>query len=46
MESVLVPKGCKEKYGFCFFDTFHCDLLIMQKSTFLACEFSVGSFSE
>jgi hypothetical protein len=28
------------------FDTFLYDLLIMQKSAFLACEFCVGSFSE
>jgi hypothetical protein len=28
------------------FDTFQCDLLIMQKLAFLACECCVGSFCE
>jgi hypothetical protein len=32
------------KIWFLLFDTFQCDLLIMQKSAFLACEFCVGSF--
>jgi hypothetical protein len=32
------------KILFLLFDTFHYDLLIMQKSAFLACEFCVGSF--
>jgi hypothetical protein len=35
-----------KKIWFLLLDTFHCDLLIMQKSTFLACEFCVGSFFE
>jgi hypothetical protein len=34
------------KIRFLPFDTFQCDLLIMQKSIFLACEFCVGSFCE
>jgi hypothetical protein len=34
------------KILFLLFDTFHCDLLVMQKSAFLACEFCVGSFCE
>jgi hypothetical protein len=34
------------KIWFLLFDTFQCDLLIMQKSAFLACEFCVGSFCE
>jgi hypothetical protein len=34
------------KIGFLLFDTFQCDLLIMQKSAFLACEFCVGRFCE
>jgi hypothetical protein len=32
------------KIWFLLFDTFQCDLLFMQKSAFLACEFCVGSF--
>jgi hypothetical protein len=28
------------------FDIFQCELLIMKKSAFLACEFCVGSFCE
>jgi hypothetical protein len=32
------------KILFLLFDTFQYDLLIMQKSAFLACEFFVGSF--
>jgi hypothetical protein len=31
------------KILFLFFDTFQYNLLFMQKSTFLACEFCVGS---
>jgi hypothetical protein len=34
------------KILFLLFDTFLYDFLIMQKSTFLACEFCVGSFCE
>jgi hypothetical protein len=34
------------KIWFLLFDTFQCDLLIMQKSAFLACEFCEGSFYE
>jgi hypothetical protein len=34
------------KILFLLFDTFLYDLLIMQKSAFLACEFCVGSFCE
>jgi hypothetical protein len=34
------------KIWFLLFDTFHYDLLIMQKSALLACEFCVGSFCE
>jgi hypothetical protein len=34
------------KIWFLLFDTFQCDLLIMQKSAFLAREFCVGSFCE
>jgi hypothetical protein len=34
------------KIFFLLFDTFLCDLLIMQKSAFLACEFCVGSLCE
>jgi hypothetical protein len=34
------------KIWFLLFDTFQCDLLIMQKLAFLACEFCVGSFYE
>jgi hypothetical protein len=34
------------KILFLLLDTFLYDLLIMQKSTFLACEFCVGSFFE
>jgi hypothetical protein len=34
------------KILFLFFDTFLYDLLIMQKSAFLACEFCVGTFCE
>jgi hypothetical protein len=34
------------KILFPLFDTFHYDLLIMQKSTFLACEICVGSLFE
>jgi hypothetical protein len=34
------------KILFLLFDTFHYDLLIMQKSALLACEFCVGSFCE
>jgi hypothetical protein len=34
------------KILFLLFDTFHYDLLIMQKSALLACEFCVGSFYE
>jgi hypothetical protein len=34
------------KILFLLFDTFLYDLLIMQKSAFLACEFCVGSFFE
>jgi hypothetical protein len=36
----------QRKIGFLLFDTFQCDLLIMQKSAFLACEFCVDSFCE
>jgi hypothetical protein len=32
------------KILFLLFDTFQYDLLFMQKSAFLACEFCVGSF--
>jgi hypothetical protein len=39
------PKVAK-KIWFLLFDTFQYDLLIMQKSAFLACEFCVGSFCE
>jgi hypothetical protein len=34
------------KIFFLLFDTFLYDLLFMQKSAFLACEFCVGSFFE
>jgi hypothetical protein len=34
------------KIWFLLFDTFQCDLLIMQKSAFLDCEFCEGSFCE
>jgi hypothetical protein len=34
------------KIWFLLFDAFQCDLLIMQKSVFLSCEFCVGSFGE
>jgi hypothetical protein len=34
------------KIFFLLFDTFHYDLLIIQKSAFLAFEFCVGSFFE
>ena len=34
------------KILFMLFDTFLYDLLIMQESVFLACEFCVGSISE
>jgi hypothetical protein len=34
------------KIWFLLFDTFQCDLLIMQKSAFLAFEFCVGSLCE
>jgi hypothetical protein len=34
------------KIWFLLFDAFQWDLLIMQKSAFLACEFYVGSFCE
>jgi hypothetical protein len=34
------------KIRFLLFDTFQCDVLIMQKSAFLACEVFVGSFCE
>jgi hypothetical protein len=35
-----------KKILFLLFDTFQYDLLFMQKSAFLACEFCVGSFLE
>jgi hypothetical protein len=38
--------GLLRKIWFLFFDTFHYDLLIMQKSALLPCEFCVGSFCE
>jgi hypothetical protein len=34
------------KILFLLFDTFHYDLLIIQKLAFLACEFCIGSFCE
>jgi hypothetical protein len=34
------------KIWFLFFNTFQCELLIMQKLAYLACEFCVGSFFE
>jgi hypothetical protein len=34
------------KILFLLFDTFHYDLLIMQKSALLTCEFCLGSFCE
>jgi hypothetical protein len=39
------PMAAK-KIWFLLFDIFQCQLLIMQKSVFLACEFCVGSFFE
>jgi hypothetical protein len=34
------------KIWFLFLNTFQCELLIMQKLAYLACEFCVGSFFE
>jgi hypothetical protein len=42
----LRPLRLLRKILFLLFDTFLYDLLIMQKSAFLACEFCVGSFFE